>query len=1022
MPDVFISYSRRDKEFVERLNQALEAHGKDAWVDWQDIPASAEWLREIQDGIDSSDAFLFVLSPDSVASQVCAQELDHALERRKRILPIVHRDVDPAAVRAEAAAINWVYLRDQDSFEQGLQTLVKALETDLDHVRAHTRLASQAINWERSGHDRARLLRGSELQDAERWLTEAAAKQPGPTELQAQFVQASREAALRRGRMLFGGVAFALVVAIALAIVALIQRSNAIHQSQVAYSRQLDAEAQNKYSSDPELSVLLAIQAARVAPGPATREALRQALGQSHVRERYTDPKGPIGDAMWSPDGSRLLIAEENLNQAEIVRPASGGKPIVLHAPGLDSQIGWDGSGRLAITGAAEPSIWNGKTGQLVRHLPTRAVDAALSPDGTRAATVDVHGTLHIWNVATGAQLAQRAPATVGVPGCLHWSPDGSVLAECNVGASTKAIGAKASVPETLTLFSASGRRLWAIHQPNLIFDVAFSPDSRRVALAVAADRAGPGTLVYDVRTRSRLLAIPTTSTAVAFSPDGKELAYALLLGDIAKVHTFASHKPDLPLVGSTATINSIAFSHTGTYVVTSSGDGTARVFDSFFGTQLEVLYGHTQSVTDATFGADDTQLATASKDGTARVWTTPVPHALARREVAKEQQYVALSPDGRTGLVAGPASGTALVVDSRTLAGRATLAAPRGQVFAGGAFSPDGRWIGLLSGHPAGSNATAPQALELYDARTDKLSATIAPPGAQVQDGVFDRHGNIATLSSTGEVDLWSAETGHRERMLLPAGRPAETLSMSSDGGRLAVSHPDGSIDLLNTAGGKIRTLRGPAPQAIVPGVPTSTILIRTAFSPDGRWLVSIGDHDQVANHDVVRVWDLATGRQVRTLPAGQTPLVSLAFSQDGSMLAAGDAATAYLWRFPSGVALQPLNHANPATWGEASELNPIGGVRVSFSRDGSTLTTQGDLVVRDWNAQTGESLLNVPFALRGAATPDAQRVVSVSSGLLGVFRCDLCGGLTQLMANARRDVTRQLTPGERALYLRQG
>jgi len=47
--DVFISYSRRDKEFVARLHEALDSHGKQAWVDWEDIPPSAEWLREIHD-------------------------------------------------------------------------------------------------------------------------------------------------------------------------------------------------------------------------------------------------------------------------------------------------------------------------------------------------------------------------------------------------------------------------------------------------------------------------------------------------------------------------------------------------------------------------------------------------------------------------------------------------------------------------------------------------------------------------------------------------------------------------------------------------------------------------------------------------------------------------------------------------------------------------------------------------------------------------------------------------------------
>ena len=73
MPDVFISYSRRDVEFVRELYAALAAHDKDMWADWEDIPITAEWLLEVYRGIESSDNFLFVITPDSLASDVCAR-------------------------------------------------------------------------------------------------------------------------------------------------------------------------------------------------------------------------------------------------------------------------------------------------------------------------------------------------------------------------------------------------------------------------------------------------------------------------------------------------------------------------------------------------------------------------------------------------------------------------------------------------------------------------------------------------------------------------------------------------------------------------------------------------------------------------------------------------------------------------------------------------------------------------------------------------------------------------------------
>jgi len=63
MTDVFISYSRKDKEFVQVLYQALEQSQYDAWIDWEDIPATANWWEEIETGIAEADAFIFVLSP-----------------------------------------------------------------------------------------------------------------------------------------------------------------------------------------------------------------------------------------------------------------------------------------------------------------------------------------------------------------------------------------------------------------------------------------------------------------------------------------------------------------------------------------------------------------------------------------------------------------------------------------------------------------------------------------------------------------------------------------------------------------------------------------------------------------------------------------------------------------------------------------------------------------------------------------------------------------------------------------------
>ena len=92
MADVFISYSRKDIDFVHRVFDVLTARDRDPWADWQDIPPTADWLNEIYQGIEAADSFLFVISPDSVISEICTLEIEHAIKHNKRLVPIVWKD------------------------------------------------------------------------------------------------------------------------------------------------------------------------------------------------------------------------------------------------------------------------------------------------------------------------------------------------------------------------------------------------------------------------------------------------------------------------------------------------------------------------------------------------------------------------------------------------------------------------------------------------------------------------------------------------------------------------------------------------------------------------------------------------------------------------------------------------------------------------------------------------------------------------------------------------------------------
>lgn len=202
MADIFISYSRNDTDFVYSLHKVLTCDkNKDVWTDFEDIPPAARWRSEIATAIEQADSFVFVISPDSVASEECRQELSYAIKQHKRLIGIFYREVELKSVPKELGELNFIFSRSEDDFESAVNSLVSAAETDLEWVKDHTRLLSRALEWERQGKNDSLLLRGDDLEAAEKWLAQSGIKKPVPNELQGQFILASRQDESARQRV-----------------------------------------------------------------------------------------------------------------------------------------------------------------------------------------------------------------------------------------------------------------------------------------------------------------------------------------------------------------------------------------------------------------------------------------------------------------------------------------------------------------------------------------------------------------------------------------------------------------------------------------------------------------------------------------------------------------------------------------------------------------------------------------------------------------------------------------------------
>ncbi len=345
MSDVFISYSRKDTEFVRQLHSGLVARGRDAWIDWEDIPATADWWKEISGAIEATDTFIFIITPDSIHSEICRKEIEHAVDNHKRFVPILHKGIEPseqAGMHPSISTHNWLFFRETDDFDTAFESLITALDTDLSHVRQHTRLLVRAKEWESNGKNPSFLLQGDDLTGAENWLAQGLAKRPSPLPLHIEYITDSREAANRRQRTLLAGVSVALVVALGLALLSFLLYGESNQQRGIAEEKSVTAtvaqgqaiiEAANAQtqaaialaarSTSDANAVIAATQAAIALNNAATAtiaqgEAQRQAniAGTQAVRAENNAATATYaqGDALVQADiaGTQAAIALDN--------------------------------------------------------------------------------------------------------------------------------------------------------------------------------------------------------------------------------------------------------------------------------------------------------------------------------------------------------------------------------------------------------------------------------------------------------------------------------------------------------------------------------------------------------------------------------------------------------------------------------------------------------------------------------------------------------------------------------------
>jgi tetratricopeptide (TPR) repeat protein len=242
MSEVFISYSRKDLTFVEQLRANLEGEDLGVWVDVEGLYAGEEFWPEVAKAIDAALAVIFVITPDSIASEFCRRELERAIEGQKRIVPLCRREVS-GELHPALAKRQWAFFRDSDDPETSLGQLLSAVRADWVRLRQQARLLVRARDWDLKSRDDSFLLRGRDLREAEQWLEKSRGPDDGATDLHREYVYESRRATKRRRLRLTGAVMVGLVSIVMVAWYGLAQRVASLSNLSLDDLNQGQAEA-----------------------------------------------------------------------------------------------------------------------------------------------------------------------------------------------------------------------------------------------------------------------------------------------------------------------------------------------------------------------------------------------------------------------------------------------------------------------------------------------------------------------------------------------------------------------------------------------------------------------------------------------------------------------------------------------------------------------------------------------------------------------------------------------------------
>jgi WD40 repeat protein len=581
--DAFVSYSHAaDDLLAPRLQSGLQRFAKPWWKrralrvfrDESSLSASPHLWGSIVQAMEDSAWFVLLLSPDAAQSPWVNREIGWwaANKDQGRIIPVLTDgtfgwedgelvgDAVPASLQGVfSEEPRWVDLRFAHDEEQ----------LDLKNPRFSAAVA-----------DIASTLRGVPKDD-----------------LESEEVRQHRRAI--RTAWAAGVLLLALTVAASvLASVAVGQRSRAQLNERLAVAGQLTAYSTNTLAEDPELSILLALEAAELlravgrAPLPETIEALHEAIQASRLEMRTT---GGFQSVDLSPDGEFLAT--------DLPTATSAGLPssdvLILRASNLGVVCTLTGAS--TVMGIAFSPVSNvlavahGEYGDEASESASTVLVVQVDSAGCRLRTT-LEGPPH--TVATGAGAARP----------IAWNEDGSILATAN-----STLGHDASIT-AWDVESGETRKSFRLEEPG---DIAFLDQSTLLVTQALSSRIA----FFDVSTglETDSLATPDLQPgSMAVAPDGRSLVLGSQRTSQVQLWDLPTRKQRWSQPHGTGVVQDV--SPDSRMVAVSGFEGAVRVFAvDGLGQELMSLAGH-RSGWGAAFDRSGQHIVTVG-GGETRVW-----------------------------------------------------------------------------------------------------------------------------------------------------------------------------------------------------------------------------------------------------------------------------------------------------------------------------------------------------------------------------------------------------------------